>query len=103
MAIGGDVTRLERLEEADDWVEVLARHFKGAVNVTELTELAKKAADPKKRAGQLCEAEFYVGLAAEQRGDRAEAKKRYLATVATGKTSFVEYEYARCWLARAKR
>lgn len=77
-----------------DWPKRLAAYSLGEINENGLFSAAENA------AGRLCEAHFFVGYQALITGDAAKARNQFLQVIATGKTSFIEYDWAKAELAR---
>ena len=88
--------------DANKWPAPVIRMYLGTTTADQLLAAARNA-DPKTARDQLCEAYFYLGQAALNRGDRGEAARLFQLTVDTGPTTFIEYKAAKAELARLGR
>ena len=82
-----------------DWPGPIVKFYMGTVTSADLLAAAKSP-DTKKEREQSCEANFYIGEQALIQGDPTAAVKFFKATLATGATSFVEYQSAEAELRR---
>lgn len=96
--LGGDVgdamNQSPRGEAPAGWTAKLIAHAKGELSAEAFVAAAAEAQTEKQRNEQLCEALGYAGMHLERAGKTKEAKAHYEKCVATGVTSFVEYEWA---------
>ena len=84
-------------ETSADWPTPVGLYYLGKASQAEVLASAASAAGASdiRKQQTLCEADFYLGEAALLRGDKAEAKRLFQATLATGVTSFTEYGAAK--------
>lgn len=83
-----------------DWPKRLAAYSLGEIDENELFDAVANTGHVENLAGRLCEAHFFVGYQALITGDAAKARNQFLQVIATGKTSFIEYDWAKAELAR---
>ena len=77
-------------DNPDAWLGKIARFFAGQLTEQELFAAAIHP-DKKTEAGQLCEAHFYAGSTHLIDGNKSAAKKHFEKSIATGITTFHEY------------
>ncbi len=78
------------LGKPDDWTAKVGQFLVGQLAEPEFLAAAKNA-DPKTKAGQLCEAYFYAGSKHLFAGDMAVAADFFQKSIATDKRTFFEY------------
>jgi lipoprotein NlpI len=77
----------------EDWVSKIGQFLAGQLGDPEFLAAAKNA-DPKKEAGQLCEAYFYAGTKRLLAGDNATATDYFQKSIATDMKDYYEYASA---------
>ncbi len=92
--LGGGNENLTPFASGTQWINEVARYYRGRMTADELLVRANQAGDEAERQDQLCEAYCYIGLRLELEGDRNMAMRRYRECVATGVTNFIEYRWA---------
>jgi len=103
---GGQDGRVElanytRQQDLFYWPGPVASLYLGKIGVEDVLLAAKDPfLDEKTQLEQSCEAYFYAGQYALLNGDKAGAARLFRAAVATGVTSFIEYDAARTALER---
>jgi lipoprotein NlpI len=95
--VGEDGTRvlddlLEQLQP-DQWPAPVYRMLRGTLSPDEAVAAATSM-DPRKTLLQKCEAYFYAGQLYLMRGETDQAKAAFQASVATGATEYLEYDWA---------
>ena len=94
-----DLTRNVPRLGLKEWPAPVVSLFLGGTTPQAVLDAAK-APDARRQREQECEAYFYVGEHLLLQGNRDEAIRMFRASVATGVTIFVEYEWARAELGR---
>ena len=79
--------------KTEDWVAKIGQYLAGQLAEREFLAAAKNA-DPKKEAGQLCEAYFYAGSKRLLAGDKAAAADYFQKSIATDMKDYYEYASA---------
>jgi lipoprotein NlpI len=90
----GDARPIEAAA-AEGWEAELRRHALAQIGDAELLRLAAEREPRAQRNGRACEAQTFISLAAEARGDRAAAVAAYRAAVAADAPEYVEDVFAR--------
>jgi lipoprotein NlpI len=75
------------------WPAPIIRLFLGEIT-WEAVLAAADDADPKKKKGQVCEANFFIGELALQKGTREEARRRFELAAADCPKTFGEWQAA---------
>jgi lipoprotein NlpI len=88
--------------EMTEWPWPAVQLFLGKSSPAEVLAAANQA-PPDDLKGQQCEANFFVGEYELLRGNRAAARTRFEATLATGLTTYYEYLAAETELTKLKR
>ncbi len=84
----------KRLETAQDgWTLPVGGFLLGRVSEAGLLT-ATASPDPKRESGQSCEAWYYVGIKKLLAGDRTAAAADFRKCLATGRKTFIEYQFA---------
>lgn len=103
---GGQDGRVElanytRKQDLFYWPGPVASLYLGKISIEDVLLAAKDPfLDDKTQLEQSCEAYFYAGQYALLNGDKAGAVKLFRAALATGVTTFIEYDAARASLER---
>ncbi|HYB73596.1 MAG TPA: tetratricopeptide repeat protein [Candidatus Sulfotelmatobacter sp.] len=94
-----DLTRNAARLSLKEWPAPVVSLYLGSTTPQAVLDAAK-APDARRQREQECEAYFYVGQHHLIQGRKDEAIRMFRASVATGVTIFVEYEWARAELSR---
>jgi lipoprotein NlpI len=94
-----DLTRNAPRLSPKEWPAPVVSLYLGSITPQAVLDAAKDP-DARKQREQQCEAYFYVGQHLLLQGRKDEAVRMFRATVATGVTIFIEYEWARAELSR---
>jgi lipoprotein NlpI len=79
--------------KTEEWTSRIGHFLAGQLAEPEFLAAAKDA-DPKKEAGQLCEAYFYAGTKRLLAGDKATATEYFQKSIATEMKGYYEYASA---------
>jgi tetratricopeptide (TPR) repeat protein len=83
----------------DGWSKLLGQYLAGELDEAALLAAAQKK-DEEPVEGRLCEAYYFIGMKRLLAGDTAAARDFWQKSLATGKKSYYEYEFALGELAR---